>query len=276
MRGLWLIVLFVLLAASSSGGQQTTPSAPSPLADAQPSRVKVYAVGPGVTAPELLPLKLAPFPDEKCKKKVDGTIVLSLLVDAAGQAHNIFFLHPLGTDLDKIALQIAGADRFKPGTREGEPVVVAASVRLSMQACVDETKNDAGKKIYRLRLRSLPVQMLAPLPQQTDNPDEIDLTLPDAGITKVDGRVSHPVILNNVEAVFTDAARKAKYGGICELSLIVDANGMPQNVQVVKPLDYGLSENAVDSVLKYRFKPAMKDGTPVPVMIHVEVNYHLY
>jgi hypothetical protein len=29
-------------------------------------------------------------------------------------------------------------------------------------------------------------------------------------------------------------------------------------------------------VRKYRFKPAMKEKTPVPVMITVEVNFRLY
>ena len=34
---------------------------------------------------------------------------------------------------------------------------------------------------------------------------------------------------------------------------------------------------AIEAVTKYKFKPAMKkDGTPVPVMITVEVNFRLY
>jgi TonB family protein len=60
------------------------------------------------------------------------------------------------------------------------------------------------------------------------------------------------------------------------LSLIVDAQGMPQNVRVVRPLDYGLSGNAIDAVKKYRFKPAMIKGMPLPVMINIEVNFRLY
>jgi protein TonB len=45
---------------------------------------------------------------------------------------------------------------------------------------------------------------------------------------------------------------------------------------VVKPLGYGLSEKALDAASQYRFKPAMKNGQPVPVRIDVEVNFHLY
>jgi len=84
------------------------------------------------------------------------------------------------------------------------------------------------------------------------------------------------VPLNNVNAVFTEAARRAKYQGVCLISLIVDEQGMPQNIQIMKMLDYGLDQNAVDAVGKYRFRPAMKSGQPVPVMIAVEVSFRLY
>jgi TonB family protein len=38
----------------------------------------------------------------------------------------------------------------------------------------------------------------------------------------------------------------------------------------------GLDEKALEAVRKYKFKPAMKGGTPVPVSITVEVNFRLY
>jgi hypothetical protein len=62
MRALSAAALFVMLGTSISGGQQTSPPAPSLQAVAQPARVKVYAVGPDVTAPVLLPLNVPPVP----------------------------------------------------------------------------------------------------------------------------------------------------------------------------------------------------------------------
>ena len=39
----------------------------------------------------------------------------------------------------------------------------------------------------------------------------------------------------------------------------------------------GLDEKAIEAVMKYKFKPAMKDGkTPLRVMNTVEVNFRLY
>lgn len=169
MRALWFVALFVVSSASYSGGQQSNSSTPPPVPDAQPARVKVFAVGPGVTAPELLALGPPPAYAGKCKKKMNGAAVLSVLVDATGRPRNIMFLRPLGNDLDKFALLIADADRFKPGTHDGVPVVVGQSMEVNMQACVEQLKNDAGKKIYVLRLRSSPVQTLGSLPQPAED-----------------------------------------------------------------------------------------------------------
>jgi TonB family protein len=97
------------------------------------------------------------------------------------------------------------------------------------------------------------------------------------GIEHVGGRISAPIPLNNVEAEFSDEARRAKYQGLVLVSVIVDTQGYPQNPRVVRALGMGLDEKALEAVRKYRFKPAMRDGkTPVAVIVNVEVNFHLY
>jgi len=97
------------------------------------------------------------------------------------------------------------------------------------------------------------------------------------GLYRVGGQVSAPVVLNSVEAEFSDEARRSKYQGVCIISIIVDAQGNPQNPRVVRALGMRLDEKAMEAVRKYKFKPALKDGkTPVPVMINVEVNFRLY
>jgi TonB family protein len=97
------------------------------------------------------------------------------------------------------------------------------------------------------------------------------------GVYQVGGRISAPVPIFQPEAEFSDEARRAKYQGVCIIALIVDAQGNPQNVHVVRTLGMGLDDKAMEAVRKYKFKPAMKDGkTPVPAMITVEVDFHLY
>lgn len=90
------------------------------------------------------------------------------------------------------------------------------------------------------------------------------------------GGVSAPQVIYSVEPEFSDEARRAKYEGICNVTLIVDAQGNPQNVRVPRPLGMGLDEEAIKAVRQYKFKPAMFQGHPVPVEISVEVNFRIY
>jgi periplasmic protein TonB len=97
------------------------------------------------------------------------------------------------------------------------------------------------------------------------------------GLEQIGGRVSAPVLIHSVEAEFSDEARRAKYQGVCLVSLIVDAQGNPQNIRVVRALGMGLDEKAIEAIKQYKFKPAMKDGrNPVPVPITIEVDFRLY
>lgn len=97
------------------------------------------------------------------------------------------------------------------------------------------------------------------------------------GLERVGGRVSAPIPINNVEAEFSDEARRAKYQGVVLVAVIVDTQGNPQNPRVIRSLGMGLDEKAIEAVRKYRFKPAMRDHkTPVAVEINVEVNFRLF
>jgi TonB family protein len=90
------------------------------------------------------------------------------------------------------------------------------------------------------------------------------------------GGVSQPVPISTPEAEFSDEARRQKYEGVCVISMIIDAQGNPQSPRVVQRLGMGLDEKALQAVMKYRFKPARKDGKPVAVRISVMVNFRLF
>ena len=97
------------------------------------------------------------------------------------------------------------------------------------------------------------------------------------GTYRVGGGVTAPVALYTPEAEFSDEARRAKYQGVCIVQIIVDAQGNPQNPRVVRSLGMGLDEKAVEAVMKYKFKPGIKDGKPVAVWpYNIEIDFHLY
>ena len=100
---------------------------------------------------------------------------------------------------------------------------------------------------------------------------------PPPGVYKTGGNICNPILIHAVDPHYPERAARAKYQGVCIIGSIVDAQGNPQNVRVVRPLGMGLDEEALKAVRKYKFKPALMDGkTPVPVEINMEVNFRIY
>ena len=135
----------------------------------------------------------------------------------------------------------------------------------------------------RLRLRSQPLQKFGSFPEApeeavlaSDTPYRMDSATVEAKAFKIGGGVSAPRILKHVNAQFSEQARRAKYQGVCLISLIIDAHGMPQDVKVKRALGMGLDEKAIEAIRNYRFTPAMKSGKPVASYATMEVSFRLY
>ena len=95
------------------------------------------------------------------------------------------------------------------------------------------------------------------------------------GAYRPGGDVSTPVLINKVEPEYSEEARKAKYSGSVLLQIIVDVNGIPRDIKVIRPLGLGLDEKAVEAVSHWRFRPGLKGGKPVPVQANIEVSFRL-
>jgi protein TonB len=96
------------------------------------------------------------------------------------------------------------------------------------------------------------------------------------GVYHIGGSVRPPVLVTQVEPEFSEEARKAKFSGNVEVYLIVDENGNPTHVRVVRDVGMGLGEKAVEAVRQYKFKPALQNGKPVKVDMYIEVNFQIF
>jgi TonB family protein len=90
------------------------------------------------------------------------------------------------------------------------------------------------------------------------------------------GGVLAPHLTYGSDPEYSEEARKARFMGTVVLGLVVDSSGNPTELQIQRPIGLGLDEMAIKAVNAWRFRPGEKDGSPVPVAINVEVNFHLY
>jgi TonB family protein len=280
MRRFGLITLFVVLATGYACGQKADPASPPAKMSTPPAPVKVYAPGRGVKAPKLLSLNTDLYAGKDCGSYLDDKVKLNFLVDTDGRARNVMFLQPAGSVLDRFAIYIAEADRFSPGTLGGKPVVVAESMEVSIQTCVEPAKIFSGRPFAGRSLRSTPRQKLH---KPKNPPEEAVLSAGTASkkrptrlVTRPDyfgADVSAPVLIYYAEASYRPRPFRPGINGVVLVSLIVDAHGLPLDVRVLRPLNPGLDQSAVVAVNKYRFFPAIKNEEPVPAAINVEVKF---
>ena len=70
---------------------------------------------------------------------------------------------------------------------------------------------------------------------------------------------------------------RAKIQGAVVMQAVVDKEGKPTEIKIVKSLDkqHGLDDKAIEALGAWRFKPAMKDGKPVAALVTVEMTFTL-
>ena len=91
----------------------------------------------------------------------------------------------------------------------------------------------------------------------------------------VDG-VSLPVCVFCPNPDYTDLARAATLRGSVELSVIVTKDGEVNSVVVLRGAPFSLTQKAIDTVQKWKFKPAKRNKQSVSVRVPVDIEFQLY
>jgi TonB family protein len=86
----------------------------------------------------------------------------------------------------------------------------------------------------------------------------------------------YPRLVSKVDPEYSEQARRLALRGTVLLRTVIDENGMPTQIGVIRGLGSGLDEKAIECVKQWRFRPAVKkDGHPTPVDVSLEVNFGL-
>ena len=84
---------------------------------------------------------------------------------------------------------------------------------------------------------------------------------------------SAPKVIYSPDPEYSEKARKKKAQGIVILETTVGTDGHTHDIRVVRPLGYGLSEQAVKALREWKFEPGRKDGESVPVLLQIEMDF---
>ena len=90
-----------------------------------------------------------------------------------------------------------------------------------------------------------------------------------------DPGVQPPVVVKEIKPLYTASAMHDRVEGTVLLQTIVDTRGRPRDITVLMPLERSLDQTAVDTLGKWRFTPAKKDGKPVQYLLQVSMTFDL-
>lgn len=156
--------------------------------------------------------------------KLEGAVVVSLVVGKDGQPGDQRVIRSLGLGLDENAVACVSRWRFAPGTKDGQPVAVRATVEVNFRLLLDP-------RSWYLEGAAFHV------PQDATQPRLLQAPYPP------------PYGLEQTGAV--------------RLSLDVDEQGIPTNIHVESSSDPQWEDEVVALIREWRFQAAMKDGLPV-------------
>jgi len=239
-----------LLAQNAPAGQQ--PGASPKLVAPPPPPSSALPQGPvrvssGTLAGMLLTKPAPVYPEEAKVAHVQGAVVLHAIISKTGTVENLHVISGSAM-LVNSAIDAVQQWTYKPYLLNGQPVEVETSIT------VNYTLADSTTVVGQ-------------------SPAADDAS---AGVEQIGGDVKGPVIIYEPEPEYTAEAKKAKFSGFVTVSIIVDKNGIPQNVHVTRGVGLGLDEKAVEAVKQYKFKPATENGKPVAVYLNVEVNFEIF
>jgi len=89
--------------------------------------------------------------------------------------------------------------------------------------------------------------------------------------------VTLPTVIREVKPAYTADAMRAKVQGSVWLECIVMPDGSVGEVKVTRSLDpiFGLDQEAIKAAKMWKFRPGMRQGEPVPVIITIELTFTL-
>ena len=97
------------------------------------------------------------------------------------------------------------------------------------------------------------------------------------GVYRPGNGVVSPQLVYEAKPNYTSDAMRAKIQGVVTMEAVVMPDGSVGAVHITRSLDqtFGLDQEAIRTVKKWRFRPGTRMGQPVPVLVEVEMTFTL-
>lgn len=205
------------------------------------TRGAVRAVGE-IRPPRLIKKVNPSYPEEARRNRVEGLVILEARSNEKGEVDGVRILKSSAPVLNEAAMDAVRQWKYEPYyNQEGKPTPIVFTVTV------------------RFKLRDV-------------DTEEFDRGAVKAGEKEA---VKPPKIIEKVNPVYPEEARKAGIQGVVVLRVRVDEEGNVERVMVMKSESEMFNKPAMDAVKQWKYEPLLIDGKPTPVVFNVTVTFRL-
>lgn len=172
-----------------------------------------------------------------------AAVTITFQVDTQGYPRDFHVLNSTDEIWNREAVELVTDWRFIPATKDGKAVEVPCTLRLVW-----------GKR--EIDWSRIPASDESELWQRAVRP-----SVNPGGM----------ILQRRKEPGYSPEALQARVEGVVLLYAMVDGDGVPRDLRVIKPLGYGLDEKALEAAAEWRFqRPTVNErGSPTPLSFEV-------
>ncbi|MDT8394472.1 MAG: energy transducer TonB [Bacteroidales bacterium] len=206
------------------------------------------------------------YPEAALEDKAEGTVEVAFTVMTDGKKIDHRIVQSLTPELDAEALRICKLIMYYPAVQSSNKII--ADVVVPVKFNIKKYKRHCKKKGFDDYI-----------PYQGD----IDTSLIIYASRSLDkmptpafkdpGMTFPAFIMNNLK--YPDLAYRQNITGEVELSFVVETSGRISNIEIVKPLGGGCTEEAIQLLKKILWKPGIKNGQAVRSFMTASINFSL-
>lgn len=198
----------------------------------------IKAVG-DVKPPRLIKKVEPVYPEEARKERVEGIVILETTTDEEGNVARVKILNSKDPLLNEAAIDAVSQWKYEPFYIKGKPhgLVFTITVR------------------FKLKERET---------------EEFEM-----GAVKVGEGIEQPKLIEKVNPIYPEEARKAGIEGVVLLKVRVSEEGLVERILVLKSESSLLNQAAIDAVKQWKYEPLYLKGKPVPAVFDVTVRFKL-
>jgi TonB family protein len=160
-------------------------------------------------------------------------------------------------------------------TKEDKNSLLDTQVQLPRKKSVVFGFNDKQEKPYFLSL-GIPKQVLDESEAiVVGGAGGISIEELERGAIKAVGETKPPELINKVDPIYPELARRARVEGVVILNVRTDEDGRVDQVKVAISKDPLLTRAAIEAVKQWRYQPFYSRGRRYPILFNVTVRFQL-